>query len=45
VYRGLQPPPGTAEGGYIEADYEDVTDYAEGGYAYPKGALVEAAMR
>ena len=44
VYRGLQPPPGTAEGGYIEADYEDVTDYAEGGYAYPKGAL-EAAMR
>jgi hypothetical protein len=29
--------PGEAEGGYIEADYDDVTDYAEGGYAYPKG--------
>ncbi len=36
VYRGLQNPQ-QAEGGYIEADYEDVTDYAEGGYASPKG--------
>jgi hypothetical protein len=35
VYRGMNP--GEAEGGYIEADYDDVTDYAEGGYAYPKG--------
>jgi hypothetical protein len=39
VYRGLT----SAEGGYIDGDYEDVTDYAEGGYAYPKGALSRAA--
>lgn len=44
VYRGLQNPQG-AEGGYmVDGEFEDVTDYAEGGYASPKGAL-EAAMR
>ncbi len=36
VYRGMNPS-GEAEGGYIEGDYDDVTDYGEGGYAYPKG--------
>jgi hypothetical protein len=36
VYRGMNPGDGSAEGGYIEGDYDDVTDYAEGGYAYPK---------
>jgi hypothetical protein len=35
VYRGMNPS-GEAEGGYIEGEYEDVSDYAEGGYAYPK---------
>ncbi len=43
VYRGLQS--GGAEGGYlIDGDFEDMTDYAEGGYAYPKGALSRASM-
>ena len=41
VYRGMNP--GEAEGGYIEADYDDVTDYAEGGYAYPK-AMAEGGL-
>lgn len=36
VYRGMNPRE-TAEGGYIEGDYDDMTDYAEGGYASPKG--------
>lgn len=36
VYRGMNPRD-EAEGGYIEGDYDDVTDYGEGGYAYPKG--------
>lgn len=34
VYRGLR---NEAEGGYIDGEYDDVTEYAEGGYAYPKG--------
>jgi hypothetical protein len=38
VYRGLNPGEGGAEGGYmIDGEFEDVSDYAEGGYAYPKG--------
>jgi hypothetical protein len=36
VYRGLNPRE-TAEGGYIEGDYEDVSEYGEGGYVDPKG--------
>jgi hypothetical protein len=34
VYRGLND--GNAEGGYIDGEWEEVPDYAEGGYAYPK---------
>lgn len=30
VYRGMNP--GQAEGGYIEGEYDDVTEYAKGGY-------------
>jgi hypothetical protein len=50
VYRGLNPPPaGTARGGYIEGEYEDVTGYADGGYVdadgYQFGGLAQAAQR
>jgi hypothetical protein len=46
VYRGLNPQ-GSAEGGYIEGEWEEVPEYAEGGYASPKafaeGGLAEYA--
>ena len=37
VYRGMNPPERTARGGYIEADYDDVTGYADGGYVDADG--------
>jgi len=42
VYRGLQNP-NQAEGGYIEGEWEEVPEYAEGGYAYPK-AFAEGGL-
>ena len=49
VYRGLNPPAGTARGGYIDGEYEDVTGYADGGYVdadgYQFGGLAQAAGR
>jgi len=50
VYRGMNPPErGTAKGGYIDGESEDVTGYADGGYVdadgYQLGGLARAAGR